>query len=1174
MRAISLHAALLIAVVLIASSEARETMSSPRAGKIAQSEEFNGERALINVNNLSMWFKNDGYSARDPLSGNSGVSYPRGTDYAIFADGLIFGGYVRDGVEPALRVGGQTYEIGTKPGRIIEKGVADDGDIQANPKARIYRVRADYATADLTQDAAEMLSKGSTEVTAADISALRAQYEKDWNEWPAAWGAPFYDVDGNGTYDPGVDQPSFRNADCVASPAVCANNADQIAWFVMNDLDAGATASLYGAPPIGLEIQVTLWAYARTDALGEVIFKKFRFEYKGTADTPDDAVIEDMYVAQWSDPDLGDFGDDFAGSDVDLSLGYVYNGSDIDSHYADFGLAPPAVGYDFLQGPIVPVTVEVTDDDGNVSVVPDETAQAIFGFDTISGFRNLPMTSYVYFAAGSSIGDPSLGEYDGTLEWYNLLQGYQPQPDVDNPVPYLNPLTNEPTKFTLDGDPTRATGWTDGVPLPPGDRRIVLNTGPFNMKMGDVQEVVVALIGGLGSDRFRSVSKLKFNDLFVQDAYNSFFQVPPPPAAPQVRAAQLDKAIVLDWGWNQDAVVGTENGINGTLEFEGYNVYQLPSAEATFDQAVKLATYDLENGVTTVLGIDLDDDSGVILDKPLQIGSDFGVRRNVKVTQDLLKGRPLVNGQRYYFAVTAYSHNKDENAATTTLESPMQILVTVPQSPAPGVRYGTVADEMIVSAHTSGASDGAVSAHVVDPTRTTGNSYAVTYSENADGATVWSLRDVTAGTELLAGQTDQNGSPIYIGLDGFEVMVSGPPNGMKDWGAPAAPYAAWQAENGGTVGDYVSATSHSSDTRWWTWAEADWGVEGFSGAMTGDIGNQWFEPSSVTPAQLRTVELRFASVVEEEGETQYHPVDLNNPNVSYAYRYVRGAGGDVPALADMTTTGNPYDWSKYIVKNEGPGIYVYQERSPICLSAWDIESDPPRRLALGFLENNAPGGLVNGAYGPAFYQASSNLASSGPREWLYIFDADYTEPGDDNSALTDFGLLPLNDGATDPLPIMYIVFANRRGETRFPMDGDTFVLAANHVNTASDVFDFTVSGTTTDEALLKKDLEKINIFPNPYYGLNEMETSRYGHFVTFSHLPNRATIRIFDVAGQMVRTLEKDDSDQFFQWDLSNDNGLPVASGLYVAHIDMPQAKAKKVLKLAIVQEQQFLESY
>jgi hypothetical protein len=160
------------------------------------------------------------------------------------------------------------------------------------------------------------------------------------------------------------------------------------------------------------------------------------------------------------------------------------------------------------------------------------------------------------------------------------------------------------------------------------------------------------------------------------------------------------------------------------------------------------------------------------------------------------------------------------------------------------------------------------------------------------------------------------------------------------------------------------------------------------------------------------------------------------------------------------------------------------------------------------------------------------------------------------------------------LPIMYIVFANRRVETRFPQDGDTFYLAANHVNTADDVFSFTVPGTTSDDALLKADLEKVNVFPNPYYGLNSMETSRYEHFVTFSHLPQKATIRIFDVAGNMVRTIEKDSADQFLTWNLSNDNNLPVASGLYIAHVEMPESGVEKVLKLAIVQEQQFLESY
>ena len=82
-----------------------------------------------------------------------------------------------------------------------------------------------------------------------------------------------------------------------------------------------------------------------------------------------------------------------------------------------------------------------------------------------------------------------------------------------------------------------------------------------------------------------------------------------------------------------------------------------------------MATFDIENGVTTILGIALDEESGVVLDVPLQIGTDFGVKRNIKITQDHIRSGPLVNGQRYYFAVTAYNRATAEGAATTTLES-------------------------------------------------------------------------------------------------------------------------------------------------------------------------------------------------------------------------------------------------------------------------------------------------------------------------------------------------------------------------------------------------------------------------------------------------------------------------------------------------------------------------
>jgi len=63
-----------------------------------------------------------------------------------------------------------------------------------------------------------------------------------------------------------------------------------------------------------------------------------------------------------------------------------------------------------------------------------------------------------------------------------------------------------------------------------------------------------------------------------------------------------------------------------------------------------------------------------------------------------------------------------------------------------------------------------------------------------------------------------------------------------------------------------------------------------------------------------------------------------------------------------------------------------------------------------------------------------------------------------------------------------------------------------------------------------------------------------------------------------VRTLDETDksnpADQFLQWDLTNDNELPVASGMYIAHIEMPEARKIKILKMAVIQEQQFLENY
>jgi len=114
-------------------------------------------------------------------------------------------------------------------------------------------------------------------------------------------------------------------------------------------------------------------------------------------------------------------------------------------------------------------------------------------------------------------------------------------------------------------------------------------------------------------------------------------------------------------------------------------------------------------------------------------------------------------------------------------------------------------------------------------------------------------------------------------------------------------------------------------------------------------------------------------------------------------------------------------------------------------------------------------------------------------------------------------------------------------------------------------------------AAARKAVEKINVFPNPYYGMNRAELNSTQRFVTFSHLPYHAVIRLFNIAGTLVRTITKNDPTQFINWDLNNEYGLSVAGGVYLAHIQLSDGKGvslgEKILKLMIVPEEKLFSN-
>jgi hypothetical protein len=143
-----------------------------------------------------------------------------------------------------------------------------------------------------------------------------------------------------------------------------------------------------------------------------------------------------------------------------------------------------------------------------------------------------------------------------------------------------------------------------------------------------------------------------------------------------------------------------------------------------------------------------------------------------------------------------------------------------------------------------------------------------------------------------------------------------------------------------------------------------------------------------------------------------------------------------------------------------------------------------------------------------------------------------------------------------------------------PEQGTVFRITSAKPNSLNDVFAFTAPAVTQNSGTAATDVEKVNVFPNPYYAFNPAEPDRFTRFVTFNHLPTNATIRIFNLAGLQVRKLEKNAPGQFLRWDLQNESGLPVASGMYIAYIDMPDQGKQKVLKLMVIQSQQQLKFY
>lgn len=114
----------------------------------------------------------------------------------------------------------------------------------------------------------------------------------------------------------------------------------------------------------------------------------------------------------------------------------------------------------------------------------------------------------------------------------------------------------------------------------------------------------------------------------------------------------------------------------------------------------------------------------------------------------------------------------------------------------------------------------------------------------------------------------------------------------------------------------------------------------------------------------------------------------------------------------------------------------------------------------------------------------------------------------------------------------------------------------NPVNNNLPTYRFSTSeiAMTLGEDLGKNAMEKINIVPNPYYAFSTYEKNQLDNRVRIINLPRKCNVYIYTLNGSLVRKFSKDETTDnhstYLDWDLKNQAGIPVASGLYIIHID------------------------
>jgi hypothetical protein len=352
--------------------------------------------------------------------------------------------------------------LGADPSIVFDHGPWLTGKIGNDTVVSISQWFTSYSPGPIINGQAAMLvhPEDSLKYRVYKISKGDDSTNIDYAEWPAEYGAP---VDNNG------------------NPLVL---GDQTLWTVFNSLDSTMTNSVWWQEkpaPFPVEFHQTVFARNGSgndeqDIFANTVFIEWEIINKGNQQ------IDSSFFGFWTDIDFDPILDNRPGIDIQKQLGYCWT----DEAVGWTDSIPAAVGYTLLYGPVVPST----------------GSTAIFKGKTLANYTNLALSSFHGIVDDAEV-RPIYRPAFSVMDSWNISNGYDSQGNT-----IIDPTTNSPTNFPLNGDPVTGSGWIYGFGTG-GGAGFVFFSGPFTLAPNDTQWAMIALVPAKGENNLNSITEMR-----------------------------------------------------------------------------------------------------------------------------------------------------------------------------------------------------------------------------------------------------------------------------------------------------------------------------------------------------------------------------------------------------------------------------------------------------------------------------------------------------------------------------------------------------------------------------------------------------------------------------------------------------------------------------------------